>query len=186
MTGRGGGRVLQPSAHRSEVSGSRTSFARRQKPGIRGKMSDVNRARVRHVRIGVVCANGPMARALAQLLETQLDMEVVGVAATCADGVRLVQQISPEVSVVDYGLPDGDAATMTSVIRGKVSDVATLVLGSAERPEAVVAVAAAGASGWLPKSSLMQTSEGSAPSTAGPDLASIEVRSSASHHHSST
>jgi DNA-binding NarL/FixJ family response regulator len=119
---------------------------------VRGKMSDVNRVLMRHIRVGVVCANGPVARALAQLLETQLDMEVVGVATTCEDGVRLVEQTSPEVVVVDYELPDGDAATMTAVIRGRVPHVATLVLGSDERPEAVVAVAAAGASGWLPKS----------------------------------
>lgn len=109
-------------------------------------------SRSSYVKVAVVCAYRPVARALAGLLEAQVDMEVVGLATTYEDGVALVQLAAPDVVVVDYELADGNAAAMTRVIRTRNPGTATLVLGAEEPPESVVAAAAAGAAGWLPKS----------------------------------
>lgn len=105
-----------------------------------------------YVRVAVICAYRPVARALAALLEAQVDMEVVGLATTCREGVGLVQSAAPDVVVVDSRLPDGNAAAMTRVIRTQHQGTATFVLGADEPPESIVAAAAAGAAGWLPKS----------------------------------
>jgi DNA-binding NarL/FixJ family response regulator len=115
-------------------------------------MDAVRGTRLSYVKVAVVCAHRPVARALAALLEAQVDMEVVGLATTCKDGLALVQRAPPDVVVVDYQFPDGNAAAMTSVIRVRHPGTATLVLDAEDPPESLVAAAAAGAAGWLPKS----------------------------------
>lgn len=114
--------------------------------------SAVRVSRLSYVKVAVVCAYRPVARALAALLEAQVDMEVVGLATTCKDGLALVQRAAPDVAVVDYQFPDGNAAALTRVIRVRHPGTATVVLGAQEPPESLVAAAAAGAAGWLPKS----------------------------------
>lgn len=119
---------------------------------FRQKMRDVTASRINHVRVAVVCVHRPVARAVAELLEAQVDMEAVGVATTCKEGVRLLQVAAPDVAVIEYQLPDGNAAAMMRASRALGLEARALVLGTDARPDTVVAAAAAGAAGWLPKS----------------------------------
>jgi DNA-binding NarL/FixJ family response regulator len=50
---------------------------------------------------------------LAELLATAEDMEVIGIAACGAEGIRLTQELQPDVVLMDLSMPkmDGRAAT---------------------------------------------------------------------------
>lgn len=91
-------------------------------------------------------------RGLAQLLELEDDIEVVGEASTAAQaGVRL-PALRPDVAILDVRLPDGDGVTVCRDVRSTVTPPpACLMLTSYADDEALFGAIMAGASGYLLK-----------------------------------
>ncbi|MBN9112467.1 MAG: response regulator transcription factor [Pseudonocardia sp.] len=91
-------------------------------------------------------------RGIAQLLETEHDIEVVGEAGTTAQALSRIPAARPDVAILDVRLPDGDGVTVCRDVRSSVSPPpACLMLTSFSDDEALFGAIMAGASGYLLK-----------------------------------
>ncbi|MEK6439874.1 response regulator transcription factor [Pseudonocardia sp. T1-2H] len=91
-------------------------------------------------------------RGIAQLLETEDDIEVVGEAGTAAQALARVPALRPDVAILDVRLPDGDGVTVCRDIRSVMTPPpACLMLTSFSDDEALFGAIMAGASGYLLK-----------------------------------
>jgi DNA-binding NarL/FixJ family response regulator len=91
-------------------------------------------------------------RGIAQLLETEDDVQVVGEAGTAAQALARVPALRPDVAILDIRLPDGDGVSVCRDIRSAVTPPpACLMLTSFSDDEALFGAIMAGASGYLLK-----------------------------------
>ena len=81
------------------------------------------------------------------------DLEVVGEAESVADAVALAAELSPDVVLMDLGLPDGTGIDATRAILAAAPAVRVLVMTMTSDDEAVVAAMRAGARGFVVKGS---------------------------------
>ena len=91
-------------------------------------------------------------RGIAQLLETEDDITVIGEAGSAAQALARIPALRPDVAVLDVRLPDGDGVSVCREIRSAVSPPpACLMLTSYSDDEALFGAIMAGASGYLLK-----------------------------------
>ncbi|WP_296146629.1 response regulator transcription factor, partial [Pseudonocardia sp. SCN 73-27] len=60
-------------------------------------------------------------RGIAQLLETEDDIEIVGEAATAAQALARIPAVRPDVAVLDVRLPDGEGVSVCREVRSSVT-----------------------------------------------------------------
>jgi PAS domain S-box-containing protein len=89
--------------------------------------------------------------ALADLIASQPDLELVGEAVSHPDVVRLAIRDHPRVVVLDVRMPGGTALATIRAIQDRTPTTAILVLSAYEDPASAVEVLGAGASGYLVK-----------------------------------
>jgi DNA-binding NarL/FixJ family response regulator len=80
-------------------------------------------------------------------------LEVVGIAPTACEAVRLATRAEPHVMVVDYHLPDGSGAEVAATVRGLLPHVKVVFLTVDDSDSALIAAVEAGASAYMLKSS---------------------------------
>jgi DNA-binding NarL/FixJ family response regulator len=91
-------------------------------------------------------------RGIAQLLEFEEDIEVVGEAATAAQALARIPALRPDVAILDVRLPDGEGVSVCRDVRSAVSaPPACLMLTSYSDDEALFGAIMAGAAGYLLK-----------------------------------
>ncbi|MDQ2790275.1 MAG: DNA-binding response regulator [Pseudonocardiales bacterium] len=91
-------------------------------------------------------------RGIAQLLETEDDIHIVGEAGTAAQALARIPALRPDVAILDVRLPDGDGVTVCRDIRSTVEPPpACLMLTSYPDDEALFGAIMAGAAGYLLK-----------------------------------
>lgn len=100
----------------------------------------------------VLCDDHPVVRAgFRALLENEPDLEVVGEAASGPDGVALVEELRPDVVLMDLRMPGGDGVDATRAIRAGTSPTAVVVVTTYETDGDIVRAVEAGALGYLLK-----------------------------------
>ncbi|MGY1835558.1 response regulator [Blastococcus sp. SYSU DS0510] len=103
------------------------------------------------VRVFLVDDHEVVRRGVADVLEDDPAISVVGEAGSCAEALARAPAVRPDVAVLDMRLPDGDGATLCRDLTARLPRVRCLVLTSyadrAARDEAV----RAGAAGFLLK-----------------------------------
>jgi DNA-binding NarL/FixJ family response regulator len=104
-------------------------------------------------RIRIVIADDhPVVRAgLQEMLRSQPDFEIVGEASNGIEAVTLVNQVQPDVVLMDLRMTLLDGAAATAQIRARLPQTAVLVLTSYESNADILRAIEAGAMGYLLK-----------------------------------
>ncbi len=103
--------------------------------------------------IGVVIADDQalVRGGFRMILDAREDIEVSGEAADGAEAVELVEQLEPDVVLMDVRMPGMDGIEATRRIAAAGSDSRVVVLTTYDLDEYVFAAVRAGASGFLLK-----------------------------------
>jgi len=104
-------------------------------------------------RIPIVIADdhAVLRESLTALLQSQADFDVVGAAATGEEALRLVQQYSPQVLVLDLAMPESDGFDVLRTLERAGSRVASVVLTGSDNQNDYVQVVRLGARGLVLK-----------------------------------
>ncbi len=90
-------------------------------------------------------------RGLAELINLQNDMEVVGEASTADEALRRIPAARPDIAVLDVRLPDGSGVEVCREVKSVMPSVSCLMLTSYSDDEALLNAIMAGASGYVLK-----------------------------------
>ena len=96
-----------------------------------------------------------MAEALRIALDAVGDISVLAIAPTAAAGIEMARTLQPDVVLLDYTLPDGDAPETLPRFLDALPTVPVLVVSSASDYSSVVRTLEAGAGGFLVKDQAM-------------------------------
>ena len=103
------------------------------------------------VRVFLLDDHEIVRRGVRELLEANDDLEVVGEAATAAEGMARIPAVKPDVAVVDMRLPDGNGVEVCREVRSRDASIQCLILTSFADDEALFDSIMAGAAGYLLK-----------------------------------
>lgn len=104
----------------------------------------------RPVRV-VVIDDQPLVRQGIRALLSLAGVEVLAEAEDGADGVRIIEQYSPDVALMDLRMPGHDGLWALAELRGRASSVPVLVLTTFDDDSLVLAALQGGAKGYLLK-----------------------------------
>jgi two-component system, NarL family, response regulator LiaR len=107
----------------------------------------------------VVDDHAVFSDAVAMLLEQQPDVRLVGAAHDAAEAIRLIDvdpDDQPDVVLIDLDLPGVDGIQATRRIRELSPDSKVVVLTALQDPEVIADALAAGACGYVPKTSAVE------------------------------
>ncbi len=103
------------------------------------------------IRVFLVDDHEIVRRGVADLINAEADLEVVGEAGTVKQGLGRIAATLPDVAVLDVRLPDGSGIDLCRDIRSAHPDVHCLMLTAYDDDEASYTAVLAGASGYVLK-----------------------------------
>jgi DNA-binding NarL/FixJ family response regulator len=100
----------------------------------------------------LVADDHPIVRSgIVALLQTAVDVEVVGEASTGLEAVELARSVAPDVVLMDLRMPGIDGDEATARILAEQPGVRVLILTTYESDDSILTAIGAGASGYLLK-----------------------------------
>ncbi|WP_116110150.1 response regulator [Amycolatopsis ruanii] len=90
-------------------------------------------------------------RGVADLLEADRELRVVGEASTAAQAMARIPALRPDVAVLDVRLPDGNGIELCRELRSRFPELNVLILTSYTDEEAMLNAILAGAGGYVIK-----------------------------------
>lgn len=109
------------------------------------------------IRVLVVDDHAVVQAGLAAVLGTAEDVQCVGTAGDGQSALKLIEDLHPDVVLLDLSMPGGDGIAVTRELRRRGDPARVLVLTSFSDPELVVEVVEAGADGFLLKDNRAET-----------------------------
>jgi two-component system, NarL family, response regulator LiaR len=106
---------------------------------------------VSKIRVFLADDHTVLREATAELVDHQPDMEVVGQAGTGEETVAQVQELHPDVVVMDAAMPRMNGIDATRLIISACPETRVLVLSAHEDEKHIIPMLEAGATGYLPK-----------------------------------
>ena len=103
------------------------------------------------IRVFLLDDHEVVRRGLADLLQAQGDIEVVGESGLAQEATRRIPALRPDVAILDARLPDGSGIDVCRDVRTVDSSIKGLILTSYEDDEALFAAIMAGAAGYVLK-----------------------------------
>jgi DNA-binding NarL/FixJ family response regulator len=103
------------------------------------------------IRLVLAEDNLHMADALGAILALQPDIEIVGVAHSGADAVRFVDELAPDVVVLDRAMPEIDGITAMIQIKARHPELPVLILTASNETQVAQSALQAGAAGFVVK-----------------------------------
>ena len=98
----------------------------------------------------------PLLAALATLLRTRGDIEIVGRASNGRDGLKLAEEQQPDLVLVDFSMPDIDGVAVTRRLKAGPKPPKVVVMSFHAEPEYREMAMHAGADAYLVKTELYQ------------------------------
>ena len=96
----------------------------------------------------------PLLAALATLLRSHADIEIVGRANNGRDGLKLAEQQHPDLVLVDFSMPDIDGVAVTRRLKAGPTPPKVVVMSFHAEPEYREMAMHAGADAYLVKTEL--------------------------------
>ena len=90
-------------------------------------------------------------RGIAELVDAEPDLEVVGEAGDAKQALARIAATRPEVAVLDVRLPDGNGIDLCREIQSRYPEISCLILTAYDDDEAVRSAVLAGAAGYVVK-----------------------------------
>ncbi len=109
------------------------------------------RYKQRVIRVFLLDDHEVVRRGLADLLQAEGDIEVIGESGSAVQATNRIPALRPDVAVLDARLPDGNGIDVCRDVRAVDSTIRALILTSYEDDEALFAAIMAGASGYVLK-----------------------------------
>src|SRR5215468_10586260 len=103
------------------------------------------------IRVFLLDDHEVVRRGLADLLQAEGDIEVVGETGSAVDAAHRAPALRPDVAILDARLPDGSGIDVCRDIRAFDPSIHGLILTSYEDDEALFAAIMAGAAGYVLK-----------------------------------
>ncbi len=103
------------------------------------------------IRVFLLDDHEVVRRGLAELLQHEGDIEVVGESGLAQEAARRIPALRPDVAILDARLPDGNGIDVCRDIRAVDPSIKGLILTSYEDDEALFAAIMAGAAGYVLK-----------------------------------
>jgi two-component system response regulator NreC len=105
------------------------------------------------IRIVLVDDHQMLRDGLRLLLNSELNLRVVGEAANGSDGLSVIKATRPDLIILDLGLPDMGGLAVIEHIQALDFSVRIIVLSMHTNPQLVSQAMKSGAEGYIPKSS---------------------------------
>jgi two-component system NarL family response regulator len=105
------------------------------------------------IRIFIADDNRLLREGLASMLSEMDDITVVGMASSGRQALDQIKQLSPDIALVDIGMPDKDGLDVTNVLHKDLPIVKVIILGMPDLTDEIMACIEAGASGYVLKES---------------------------------
>jgi DNA-binding NarL/FixJ family response regulator len=103
------------------------------------------------IRVYLLDDHEVVRRGLADLLQAEGDIEVVGESGSAVAATHRIPALRPDVAILDARLPDGNGIDVCRDVRAVDPTIKGLILTSYEDDEALFAAIMAGASGYVLK-----------------------------------
>jgi DNA-binding NarL/FixJ family response regulator len=103
------------------------------------------------IRVFLLDDHEVVRRGLADLLQVEGDIEVVGESGSAVQAASRIPALRPDVAVLDARLPDGNGIDVCREVRAVDPSIKGLILTSYEDDEALFAAIMAGAAGYVLK-----------------------------------
>jgi two-component system response regulator DevR len=103
------------------------------------------------IRVFLLDDHEVVRRGLAELLQHEGDIEVVGESGLAQEAARRIPALRPDVAILDARLPDGNGIDVCRDVRAVDPSIKGLILTSYEDDEALFAAIMAGAAGYVLK-----------------------------------
>jgi two-component system response regulator DevR len=103
------------------------------------------------IKVFLVDDHEVVRRGVADLLEADPDLTVVGEAPTAAQALARIPALRPDIAVLDVRLPDGNGIELCRDLRSKLPELNVLMLTSYTDEEAMLNAILAGAGGYVIK-----------------------------------
>ena len=103
------------------------------------------------IKIMIVDDHSVVRQGLKMFLGSDPELEVIGEARDGAEAVRLVNEMHPDIVLMDLVMPGMDGLTATAIIRREAAETEVIALTSVMEDSSVVDAVRAGAIGYLLK-----------------------------------
>ena len=103
------------------------------------------------IRVFLLDDHEVVRRGVADLLDAEPDIEVVGEAESAATAARRIPALRPDVAILDARLADGNGIDVCRQIRSQDPSINALILTSYDDEDALFAAIMAGAAGYVLK-----------------------------------
>lgn len=114
-------------------------------------MQETNR-----VRVLIVDDHRLMAEGLRAAMETEPDIDVVGLANTVPRALQMVEETTPDVVLMDLHLPTGDGIDASTAIKAARPDTRVVILTGDDDERSIARAVTAGCDGFLTKTTSIE------------------------------
>jgi DNA-binding NarL/FixJ family response regulator len=105
-----------------------------------------------HIRVYLVDDHPAIREAIRDTIEATIDMEICGETSSSDDAFREIEELQPDVAVIDISLNDAHGLDLVQNVRSQYPDVRTIVFSMYDENVYAERAIRAGAAGYLMKS----------------------------------